>query len=265
MNQCVLENAQTPQGYISNVCCLEGMKKILPKSIDLICCDLPYGLTECKWDTPIDIEQLWKCYNSILKDNGTIILFGQQPFTSRLVASNYKMYKYSLVWQKSKPGGFAQAPYKVLCEHEDILIFTNGKTTKNSQNRMTYNPQGTIACNIKMKGKTGTTEHRKGRKTQNDYIQTTTNYPRSILKFNNEGKVKHPTQKPLLLIEYLIKTFSNENEVILDNCMGSGTTAIACIKNNRKYIGFEMNTTYFDICKERIATLDKHKKLIGKE
>ena len=247
----------TPQGYISNICCLEGMTKIPPKSIDLICCDLPYGLTECKWDTPIDLDKLWKLYNNILKDNGTIILFGQQPFTSRLVASNYKMFKYSLVWQKSKPGGFAQAPYKVLCEHEDILVFTYGKTTKNSKKRMTYNPQGTIACNIEMKGKTGTTEHRKGRKTQNDYVQTTTNYPRSILKFNNEGKVKHPTQKPLLLIENLIKTFSNENEVVLDNCMGSGTTAIACIKNNRKYIGFEMDTKYFEICKERITALEK--------
>jgi len=243
----------TQHGYISNVCCLEGMKKITPKSVDLICCDLPYGLTECKWDTPIDIDKLWESYNNILKDYGTIILFGQQPFTSRLVASNYKMFKYSLVWQKSKPGGFAQSPYKVLCEHEDILIFTYGKTTKNSNNRMTYNPQGTIACNIEMKGKTGTTEHRKGRKTQKDYVQTTTNYPRSILKFNNEGKVKHPTQKPLKLIEYLIKTFSNENEVVLDNCMGSGSTAIACIKNNRKYIGFEMEKKYFEICKERIA------------
>lgn len=254
---CDVLTTATPQGYISNICCLEGMKKIPPKSIDLICCDLPYGLTECKWDTPIDLDKLWELYNNILKDYGTIILFGQQPFTSRLVASNYKMFKYSLVWQKSKPGGFAQAPYKVLCEHEDILVFTYGKTTKNSKNRMTYNPQGTIACNIKMKGKTGTTEHRKGRKTQKDYVQTRTNYPRSILKFNNEGKVKHPTQKPLSLIEYLIKTFSNENEVVLDNCMGSGTTAIACIKNNRKYIGFEKDTKYFEICKERITNLKK--------
>ena len=242
----------SPHGYISNVCCLEGMKKIPPKSVDLICCDLPYGLTECKWDTIIDLDELWKLYNNILKDYGTIILFGKQPFTSRLVASNYKMFKYSLVWQKSKPGGFAQAPYKVLCEHEDILVFTYGKTTKNSKNRMTYNPQGTKSCNKKMKGKTGATAHRKGRKTQKDYVQTTTNYPRSILKFNNEGKVKHPTQKPLLLIEYLIKTFSNENDIVLDNCMGSGTTAVACIKNNRKYIGFEMDNNYFEICNERI-------------
>ena len=108
-----------------------------------------------------------------------------------------------------------------------------------------------------MKGKTGATAHRKGRKTQKDYVQTTTNYPRSILKFNNEGKVKHPTQKPLLLIEYLIKTFSNENEVVIDNCMGSGTTSIACIKNNRKYIGFEKDKKYFEICNERINEVIK--------
>ena len=246
-------SSDTDYGYIMNMCCLEGMKNIPEKSVDLICCDLPYGLTECKWDTPIDLDELWLSYNKVLKDYGTIILFGQQPFTSRLVSSNYKMFKYSLVWQKSKPGGFAQAPYKVLCEHEDILIFTYGKTTQNSANRMTYNPQGTQSCDIVMKGKTGSTEHRKGRKTQKDYVQTVTNYPRSVLKFNNEGKVKHPTQKPLLLVEYLINTFSNESEVVLDNCMGSGTTAIACIKNNRKYIGYEKDAQYFDVCIERIT------------
>lgn len=237
---------------ILNKCCLIGMKDIPDNYIDLICCDLPYGLTECKWDTVIDIDLLWGQYNRILKKNGTIILFGKQPFTSRLVSSNYKMFKYSLVWKKSKPGGFAQAPYKFLCEHEDILIFTEGKTTKNSKNRMTYNPQGTKKCNKKMKGKTGNTEHRKGRKKQKDYIQTTTNYPRSILEFKNEGKVKHPTQKPLKLIEYLIKTFSNENEIVLDNCMGSGTTAIACLNTNRSYIGYEKNKNYYNICIERI-------------
>ena len=243
------------RGIIYNESCLTGMNKITDKSVDLICCDLPYGLTECKWDTPLDLDILWKNYNRILKKNGTIILFGKQPFTSRLVSSNYKMFKYSLVWHKSKPGGFAQAPYKVLCEHEDILIFTFGKTTKNSKNRMTYNPQGTKPCNKKMKGKTGNTEHRKGRKTQKDYVQTTTNYPRSILKFKNEGKVKHPTQKPLKLIEYLIKTFSNHNEMVLDNCMGSGTTAIACINTERHYIGYETDKKFYNICIERINTL----------
>lgn len=237
---------------IYNCCCLTGMLDLPNNVIDLICTDLPYGLTECKWDTPIDLGKLWKEYKRILKPYGTIILFGQQPFTSRLVSSNYEMFKYSLVWQKSKPGGFAQAPYKILCEHEDILIFSYGKTSENAKNKMIYNPQGTLPCNKVMKGKTGTTEHRSNRKTQDDYIQTTTNYPRSILKFNNEGKTQHSTQKPVELIKYLIKTFSNENSIVLDSCIGSGTTAIACIETNRLYIGYEVDKKYYNICKERI-------------
>ena len=238
---------------IYNSCCIDGMKQLPNDIVDLICVDLPYGLTECKWDTPIDLDELWKQYKRILKPYGTIVLFGQQPFTSRLVSSNYDMFKYSLVWQKSKPGGFAQAPYKVLCEHEDILIFSYGKTAENAKNKMVYNPQGTIPCNKTMKGKTGKTEHRGNRKTQNDYVQTTSNYPRSILKFNNEGKTQHPTQKPLELIKYLINTFSNENNIVLDSCLGSGTTAIACLETNRQFIGYELEKKYFDIANERIV------------
>ena len=237
---------------IYNCCCLTGMLQLSNNSVDLICTDLPYGLTECKWDTPINLDKLWQEYKRVLKPYGTIIMFGQQPFTSRLVSSNYEMFKYSLVWNKSKPGGFAQAPYKVLCEHEDILIFSYGKTSENAKNKMVYNPQGTLPCNKVMKGKTGTTEHRHNRKTQDDYIQTTTNYPRSILKFNNEGKPQHPTQKPIELIKYLIKTFSNETDLVLDSCMGSGTTALACIETNRMYVGYELDDKYYNICKERI-------------
>lgn len=239
---------------IHNICCINGMKQLPEYFVDLICTDLPYGLTECKWDTVIDLEQLWEQYLRILKPYGTIILFGQQPFTSRLVSSNYKMFKYSLVWKKSKPGGFAQAPYKVLCEHEDILVFSNAKTSENAKNKMVYNPQGTIPCNKIMKGKTGSTEHRKNRTTQSDYIQTTSNYPRSILEFGNEGKPQHPTQKPKDLISYLIKTFSNEGDIVLDSCMGSGTTAVSCIETNRKYIGYELEEKYYNICLERIKT-----------
>ena len=249
----VLKNNEMIGGNkIYNRCCIEGMRELPNKIIDLVCVDLPYGLTECKWDTPIDLDDLWKQYKRILKPYGTIILFGQQPFTSRLVSSNYDMFKYSLVWQKSKPGGFAQAPYKVLCEHEDILIFSYGKTAENAKNKMVYNPQGTIPCNKVMKGKTGKTEHRENRKTQKDYIQTTSNYPRSILTFNNEGKTQHPTQKPLELIKYLVHTFSNKNDIVLDSCMGSGTTAIACLETNRQYIGYELEKKYFDVATERI-------------
>ncbi len=248
----VISNTDCEYNNIYNCCCLTGMPRLSNGVVDLICSDLPYGLTECKWDTPINLDNLWKEYKRVLKPYGTIILFGQQPFTSRLVSSNYEMFKYSLVWQKSKPGGFAQAPYKVLCEHEDILIFSYGKTSENAKNKMVYNPQGTLPCNKVMKGKTGTTEHRNNRKTQDDYIQTTTNYPRSILKFNNEGKTQHPTQKPIELIKYLINTFSNENNLVLDSCMGSGTTALACIETNRMYVGYELDTKYYNICKERI-------------
>ena len=233
--------------------CLELLKELEPKSVDFICCDLPYGLTECKWDTPIDLNKLWEQYKRILKPYGTIILFGQQPFTSKLVSSNYDMFKYSLIWQKSKPGGFAQAPYKVLCEHEDILIFSNGKTAKNAKNKMVYNPQGTIPCNKSMKGKTGKTKHRENRKTQMDYVQTTSNYPRSILKFNNEGKPQHPTQKPVPLIEWLVKTFSNEGDTVLDNCMGSGTTAIACLNTKREFIGIEMDKEIYNSACARLG------------
>jgi len=239
---------------IFNECCVSGMSARIPNaSVDLICTDLPYGVTECKWDTVIDLTSMWKEYKRVLKPFGTVVLFGQQPFTSRLVSSNYEMFKYSLVWRKSKPGGFAQAPYKILCEHEDILIFSNGKTSKNAKNRMTYNPQGTVACNKVMKGKTGDTEHRKGRKVQNDYVQTVTNYPRSILEFKNDGKCIHPTQKPLQLIEYIVKTFSNEGAVVLDSCMGSATTAIACVNSGRIYTGFEKDVEIFNKANKRMS------------
>jgi len=249
----VCVRVDTWKNTIFNECCIEGMNKRLPdNSVDMICTDLPYGVTECKWDTVINLDDMWREYKRILKPYGTVVLFGQQPFTSRLVSSNYDMFKYSLVWKKSKPGGFAQAPYKVLCEHEDILVFSEGKTSKNAKNKMTYNPQGTTSCNKTMKGKTGDTDHRKGRKTQSDYVQTVTNYPRSILEFKNEGKCIHPTQKPIQLIEYLIKTFSNEGDVIMDSCMGSATTAIACKNIGRVYVGFEKDTNIFEKSNERL-------------
>jgi site-specific DNA-methyltransferase (adenine-specific) len=249
----ILTKTDDWKNKIFNEECILGMSSHIPdKSVDLICTDLPYGLTECKWDTPINLEHLWREYLRVLKPYGNIVLFGQQPFSSKLVSSNFEMFKYSLVWKKSKPGGFAQAPYKVLCEHEDILIFSNAKTSKNARHRMTYNPQGTVPCEKVMKGKSGNTEHRKGRKTQSDYVQTVTNYPRSVLEFKNEGKVIHPTQKPLDLIEYIVKTFSNENDVVLDSCIGSGTVAVACVNTNRTYVGFEKDENIFNACMNRI-------------
>lgn len=232
--------------------CIQGMKALPDKSIDLILTDLPYGLTECKWDSVIPLTEMWNAYKRLIKPNGAIVLFAQQPFTSMLVSSNLEMFKYSLVWKKTKTGNFAQAPYRFLCEHEDILVFSYGKVSKNGQPRMKFVPQGTKECNIQMKGKTGNTAHREGRAIQKDYVQTTTNYPRSILEFGNEGKPLHPTQKPLSICEYLIRSYTTEGDVVLDSCMGAATTAVASIRTNRIYVGYEKEKEYYDIGTQRI-------------
>lgn len=230
-----------------------GMCLIPDKSIDMILCDLPYGTTACKWDTIIPFDLLWEQYKRIIKDDGAIVLFGSQPFTSKLVTSNIDMFKYSLVWEKSRPTYFAQAPYRFMCEHEDILIFSKGFTAQNSKNRMKYYPQGLEdTYRVEKGGGTKSNSFRPGRKPTKPFIQTKTNYPRSVLKFNSEGKPIHPTQKPIDLFEYLIKSYSNENEIILDNCMGSGTTAIACLNTKRNYIGFELDEKYYNLSLKRV-------------
>jgi adenine-specific DNA methylase/DNA modification methylase len=242
--------------YVNNIFnqeCIEGMQLIPSESIDMILTDLPYGLTECKWDSVIPLDLLWIHYKRVIKPEGAIVLFGQQPFTSRLIMSNPEMFKYSLVWKKSKAGNFAQAPYRFLCEHEDILVFSFGKTAKNGIPRMKFNPQGTESCNKKMKGKTGSSEHRGGRTTQADYVQTVTNYPRTILEFANEGTPLHPTQKPVDLCEYLIKSYTNEGDIVLDSCMGSGTTAVACNNVKRLFVGFELDVKNFELCRQRLG------------
>jgi site-specific DNA-methyltransferase (adenine-specific) len=233
--------------------CLEVMKDIEDKSIDLILCDLPYGTTACKWDTIIPFEALWEQYERIIKDSGAIVLTAQQPFTSILVASNLKLFKYSLVWKKSRATFFAQAPYRFMNEHEDILVFSKGGTAKNAKNRMVYNPQGLEdTYRIESGGGTKPNAFRPNRKPSKPFIQTKTNYPRSILEFNSVGKTIHPTQKPVVLFEYIVRSFSNEGEVVLDNCSGSGTTGIAAINTNRKFILIEQDDKYFDVSSDRI-------------
>jgi site-specific DNA-methyltransferase (adenine-specific) len=241
---------------IYNMDCIEGMKLLPDRSIDMIFTDLPYGLTECKWDSVIPLKDLWDAYKRVIKLDGAIVLFAQQPFTSVLVSSNLDMFKYSLVWKKTKTGNFAQAPYRFLCEHEDILVFSYGKVSKNGVPRMKYFPQGTVPCNKKMKGKTGNTEHREGRSVQKDYIQTVTNYPRTILEFGNEGRPEHPTQKPVDICEYLIRTYTSEGDVVLDSCMGACTTAVAAISTGRHYVGYEKEQKYYDIGLKRIGLID---------
>jgi len=231
--------------------CLEGMKLIDDKSIDMILCDLPYGTTKCKWDVVIPFKPLWEQYERIIKDNGAIVLFGSEPFSSSLRLSKIELFKYDWIWDKVSVVGFANAKKMPLRNIEVISVFY--------KNQPTYNPQGLIKIKPK-KIKNGRTHKEKGEKGitainggrfKEDYIQEYTNYPKQILTFNRE-KGLHPTQKPVALFEYLIKTYTNEGETVLDNCMGSGTTAVACINTNRNFIGFELDKHYCDIANKRI-------------
>ena len=234
---------------IYNMDCLEGMKLIPDKSIDMILCDLPYGTTACKWDTVIPFEPLWEQYERVIKDNGAIVLTASQPFTSALVMSNIKWFKYEWIWEKDAGSNFATVKYRPMKEHEEILVFGKGK--------INYHPvmQERIG---NRKGKETTTVDG-GRKnsvygTQMGIGKLTVSElrsPRSIQRFSRERGL-HPTQKPVALFEYLVKTYTNEGETVLDNCIGSGTTAVACINTNRKYIGFELSEEYCKIAEERI-------------
>lgn len=234
------ENVQLLQGD-----CLELMKGIPDKSIDMILCDLPYGTTACKWDTIIPFEPLWEQYKRIIKDNGAIVLTASQPFTSALVMSNPRMFKNEWIWKKQKPTNFYQVKQQPLKEHESILIF--------AKKRINYNPQGTITVSVKS-GRKNKSSNLYSDYDGGDYVQTVGNYPRSILAYSTEGDKKrlHPTQKPVALFEYLIKTYTNEGDIVLDNCMGSGTTGVACKNLNREFIGMELDEGYFNIAKERI-------------
>lgn len=233
--------------------CLDLMKDIGNQSVDMILCDLPYGTTECRWDSIIPFDKLWEQYRRIIKDDGAIVLFGTQPFTSSLVNSALDLFKYSLVWKKTRPQGFAQAPYKFMSEHEDIIVFSKAGCAKNARVRMKYNPQGLIYAPKHIKGtKASQSAHRQRKSDLKDFVSLYTNYPKSILEFASEGHTVHPTQKPVALMEYLVKTYTNEGDTVLDNCMGSGTTGVACKNLNRNFIGIELDDKYFDIAKRRI-------------
>jgi len=227
--------------------CLEVMKTINDKSIDAIICDLPYGTTACKWDTVIPFEPLWEQYKRIIKDNGAIVLFGSQPFTSALVMSNVKWFKYEWIWDKCNPTNFASANKQPMKYHENILVF--------SKKQAIYNP-------IKWQGKKN---HKQGL-SKNNFAETRGNikrveddlsglkFPKSIIQFEKHSSQcgLHPTQKPVALMEYLIKTYTNEGDTVLDNAMGSGSTGVACKNTNRNFIGIEKDENYFKIAEQRI-------------
>lgn len=228
--------------------CLQVMKGIPDKSVDMILCDLPYGTTACKWDTIIPFEPLWEQYKRIIKDNGAIVLTASQPFTSALVMSNVKMFKYEWIWEKSKCGSPFTAKYKPMMKHENILVFGKGKTT--------YNPQKVQGEPYKRVSKKGTNNMGYGAKAEVTYgSEDGTRYPKSVLFFQQKWRRQdqlHPTQKPVALFEYLIKTYTNEGDLVLDNCAGSGTTGVACQNLKRNFILIEQEPEYVEICKNRL-------------
>jgi len=227
---------------IYNEDCLEGMKRIADKSVDMILCDLPYAVTANQWDSIIPFDSLWEQYERVISENGAIVLTAQQPFTSSLINSNPKLFKHEWIWVKSKPTGHMNAKRMPMRKHESVLVF--------SKKSPTYHPQGLKKTNKLIKR----TDHGNyGEGAGKASVQKFTGYPNTILNFNNVMKKQlHPTQKPVELFEYLIKTYTNEGETVLDNCIGSGTTAIACINTNRNFIGFEIDKHYCDIANERI-------------
>jgi site-specific DNA-methyltransferase (adenine-specific) len=250
--------------------CLEKMKLIPNDSIDLILCDLPYGVTKCKWDSVIDIDELWKEYKRIIKKpTGVIALFAQQPFTSLIISKCFELFKYNIFWKKSRVTQFLLANYRPMKCIEEICVFSYGGAAAASRKtgNMTYNPQGLIPKIVKKKnskkriGKMLNQIHHLGPNNKltsdTEYEQKFTNYPKELVEFGIVSKkeaTKHETQKPVELLEYLIKTYSNEGGVVLDNAMGSGSTGVACINTNRKFIGIELKDEYFDLAFERINT-----------
>lgn len=236
-------------GDIECICgdCLDVMKSIPDKSVDMVLCDLPYGANiKCEWDCPLDLELLWNEYKRVVKDNGNIVLFGKQPFSSSLVFSNVKDFKYALVWQKQQATNPMCAKRRIMPIHEDLLVFYKKFGT--------YNPQMSYG-NRNYKGFCD--ENKKngevyGTKSVHRTCLDGSRYPTSVLKFNTERSKFHPTQKPVALLEYLIKTYTNEGDVVLDNCAGSMSTGVACIRTGRKGIMIEKDEHYFDVGIERL-------------
>lgn len=226
--------------------CLELMKNIPDKSIDMILCDLPYGTTRNKWDSIIPLDKLWKQYKRIIKENGAIVLFSQMPFTAELVESNIKDFKYEWIWEKEQGTGHLNAKKMPLKIHENILVFYKKLPL--------YNPQWEYGKPYKATYSTHSSNYGK----QKDNITTISDgrrYPKDIIKIKKKSTDKHlhPTQKPVDLLKYLIRTYTNEEETVLDNCMGSGSTGVACKELNRNFIGIELEEKYFNIAKQRIG------------
>ena len=226
--------------------CLERMKEIPNGSVDLVLADPPYGTTACKWDSVIPLDNMWEQLKRVIKPNGIIAMTASQPFTTTLISSNLKMFKYCWVWEKNRATNFPNAKRRPLTAHEDIVVFINGS--------LWYNPQKTEGhppTNSARGASQGTIYN--GDNVRNYQGGETTRFPRTVQRVDCERGL-HPTQKPVALMEYLIKTYSNEGETVLDFTMGSGTTGVACVNTGRSFIGIEMDENYFNIATKRIAS-----------
>lgn len=240
--------------------CLEVMQSIPDGSVDMIMCDLPYGTTACKWDTVIPFEPLWAQYRRVAKRNAAIVLTASQPFSSALVMSNPQEFKYAWVWRKSKATGFQDVRHRPLKAHEDVVVFSRAGCSTGSKMLMRYAAQGTKPCSKPRSEKKAGGYFRSA--CTGGGLQTVTNWPSSVLDVPSVGSPQHPTQKPVALMEYLIRTYTQEGEVVLDNCMGSGTTGVACANTGRKFIGIEREAKYFDIACRRIEDAQRQGMLI---
>ena len=238
--------------------CLEIMDTIDDKSIDFICCDLPYGTTSIEWDSVLDFNKMWEQYGRIIKPKGVMCLFGSQPFSAQLICSKIKWFRYELVWNKNKCGSPGLAKHRPMKTHENILIFSK-------KSGGTYNPQMEKGEPFKRKSKnpegyvSKSNDHKYGLKPVTEFENKGTRYPKSIVNISRDFSAQqqvHPTQKPVPLLEWLIKTYSNEGDTVLDNCMGSGSTGVAAVKLNRKFIGMDNNSKYYNIAEERILNIN---------
>ena len=249
--------------------CLELMKSIPDKSVDMILCDLPYGTTKCEWDKVIPFKPLWKQYKRIIKDNGAILLFSAQPFTTDLINSNRKMFRYEIIWQKTQGSGFLNAKKMPLRKHENICVFYKHLPTYNPQKyTIDRKDKGRERSNSKIR----VNQYGTFKKPDYHWMEDGTRYPDDVIKFSNwngarfgdnSKATKHPAQKPIPLLEYLIKTYTNEGNTVLDNCMGSGSTGVACVNTNRNFIGMELDEHYFEVAQNRIYDTVKNKEQAG--
>ena len=231
--------------------CLEMMKDIPDGSVDIVLCDPPYGTIYCKWDNVISFAEMWKQYNRIVKEDGVVALFALQPFATKLIGSNLKRYRYSWYWIKNNKTGHMFAKLQPMRQVEEVCIFY--------KKHPTYLPQGLIELESAKVNRTRATQDSVYRVDKNDNVsvQKYTNYPSNVLQFDSDAKSGtgrlHPTQKPVDLLEYLVRTYTNPGETVLDNCMGSGSTGVACVNTGRNFIGVELDDNYFEIAEKRIG------------